>query len=280
MIPILLFLQVAAAAPASEDATLTEMLIVTTHNMPGMSADSAMRTRMRITYQDRRARHDRLEGVSSIIPATSPDSYLLIDGTTATFYVVDSVRKEFSKLDLAAMMEGAAGAMSALEGLQFSLKDVGAAADSLGVGETVLGYATNHWRLTQTMVISAGMGGDSSAMQMMIQQDFHYAPALEHLLGPTLYWLDSLEVSSPFERLFDPGTIEKFRAAEAKLPKGIPLKVSAAQTMMIGLEEVAMTITTEMTRVERVQRPPSFFMVPAGYKEVKPDLFGPDVTSQ
>ena len=120
MISILLFLQVAASTPALDDATLTENLIVTSQNMPGLPSDSAIRTRMRITYQGKRARHDRLEGFSSLIPVTNPNAYMIIDGVEGVFYVVDTIKKEFTKLDIAGLMEYAAGMMSVVERLEIS----------------------------------------------------------------------------------------------------------------------------------------------------------------
>ena len=144
----------------------------------------------------------------------------------------------------------------------------------------MLGYATTHWQLVQKMVIEVAMRGETQATQMIMRQDVHYAPALDSLLGPSLYWVDSLEASSPFESMFDSASVAKFKAAHAKLPKGVPLKTSAAQTMMIGLEEMTTTVTTEVTRVEKVRRPASYFAIPEGYKEVEPDFLQLDKEPQ
>jgi hypothetical protein len=280
MISILLFLQVAASTPEPDDATLTETLITTTQNMPGLPSDSAVRTKMRVTYQGKRARQDRIEGLSPHIPSASPDAYVIIDGVEGIFYVVDTIKKEFSRLDFVEMLEDAAGLMSTMDGLELKMKDVTASSDSIGPGEPVLGYATNHWQMIQKMVITAGIAGESQATQMIMRQDVYYAPALDSLLGPSLYWVDSLEVSNPFESMFDSASVAKFKAAHAKLPKGVPLKTTAAQTMMMGLEEMTTTITTEVTRVEKVRRPASYFAIPEGYKEVEPDFLQLDKPAQ
>ncbi len=273
MISILLSLQVAAAAPAPTpmvDATIVETSVTTTSDAPGQAAGTGKASRMRMTIHGNSIRYDNLEGISAAIPTSSPNAYALVHGGGLTFYTVDTVKKEFSKIDFKAMAEEMSDAFAALESLNMSVSDATSEVDSLGPGEAVLGYRTNRWRSIQKMTMSASMGSDTMAMAIEMHSDALYAPDLDSVLAAAAWQMsDSLTTLGPFAAMLPKGLVEKLQATQEKLPKGMPIRTIAKQIVMMGPMDMTTTTTTEITKVERVKHPGSFFAVPSGYKEVE-----------
>jgi hypothetical protein len=188
------------------------------------------------------------------------------------FYTIDTVKKEYSRIDLAQMKKMMSEAMSVLGQLDLKLSGYKFEVDSLGPGETVLGYSTQRWRSIQAMTLSASMGGDSLAMSTENRSESLYAPDVEALRATALPGQDSVMSMGMFGDLLTGEMSNAMMTAYRKLPKGIPIRTTATSTMMTGMIDFTIVTTSEVSKIEKVRLPASFFELPKGYKQVEVDL--------
>jgi hypothetical protein len=274
MVPILFALQVAATTSQSPipevEATVVEVSIaIKTESEVPVPGKEGSRTRYTIAGD--KLRFDRIEGSSPQIMSASPDAYSISFNGGAGLLIVDSARKEYSRFDLGQMKQMMADMMSGLNGFDMKMTGSKFDVDSLGPGEPMFGYATQRWRTVQAFTVSMSMGTDSMAMSMENRTEALYAPAFEPLKQGMLQDQDSISLSM-LPGLVSEELQRSMREAYAKLPNGMPIRSVATTTMMTGMMDITFTTTTEVTKIEKVRRPASFFEVPKGYKEVEPDL--------
>ena len=262
-----------AAQVGEVEATVLEIVtqVKADGPMPSGNADRSARTRM--TVLGDKIRIDPIEGSSPQILSTSGTAYSLsIRGVE--FYTIDTVKKEYSRLDLTEMKKMMSNAMSMLGQLQMKVSGSKFEVDSLGPGEPVLGYPTQRWKSVQAMTISASMGADSMAMSSENRTESLYARAVSALSDASMPGQDSLMSFGMFGNLITDEMQKSMMAAYSKLPKGMPIKSVTTSTMMSGMADFTIVTTTEVAKIDKVKVPASFFELPKGYKQVDPDLPG------
>ena len=283
MISIRRSLQIVAgtATPVQSEveATVVEITVSMKSEAP-VPVPGNRGSRTRLTIADGKARFDQIEGSSPQILSASPTAYSLSSRNGFDLYTIDTAKKEYSRVDLAQMKEMMSDAMSMLGQVNMKMSSSRFDVDSLGAGEAVLGYPTVRWRSVQSMTVSMAVGADSIAMAMENTTESLYAPSIEALKAGTLPEQDSIMKLGMFDGLVTDELMKTMAVAYQKLPKGIPIRSVATTSMMMGMEEFTVTTTTEVSKIEKVKRPASFFELPKGYKEVEMDLSGVGKPSQ
>lgn len=239
--------------------------------MLGSPADRSARTRM--TVMGDRIRIDAIEGSSPQVLSTSASAYSLSVGGVE-LYTIDTVKKEYSRIDVAEMKKVMSNAMSMLGELQMKVSGSKFEVDSLGPGEVVLGHPTQRWKSLQSMTIAASLGADSMAMSMENRTESLYAADVSALSAVGIPGQDSLTSFGAFGSLITDEMLERMMTAYRRLPKGMPIRSVTTSIMMTGISDITMVTTTEVQKIEKAMVPASFFELPKNYKQVDLDLPG------
>ncbi len=192
-------------------------------------------------------------------PMMKKGDYLLTTDGGQTLYMVSPKDKTFSKWDLDAMLQMAAGVtkmmnLAVTEGKVEKLEE--------RLGEAVAGLPTTYYKFRTTY--------RQTMKFMMINQDNRIeevhelwaAPDLvEKALGVYLRKTPPKTVSEDFNRLM---------ALEFEKVKGIPLKSRTVTTVQDkkGAKQTT-TVTMEVSKLQVMPVPDGTFEIPAGYKEVQ-----------
>lgn len=281
--PFLLFLQLASTAAPPPDVRYQSLVSAVRYEHvmemkgeggPGMTADSAppkqAKSRLATVYANGNLRVDLLETSAQSPGAIGKSSYILSRNGGKEQYMVDTVKREYYALDTDSILSKAVGTKDPVAELGIKVSGVNVSVDEVGAGERFLGYATRHWRTRYQMTLSAALFGDSVSATADITDDSYYSHDVPFPANPIMR-RDAMLVT-PLANLI-PGTESaKVTAAYAKLPKTAPLKSTARISLAFGPMEITLVSTDEITKIEQVNVPASFFEIPAGFKKVDPPV--------
>ena len=245
-----------------ETTTTTGTSVVTG---PGMS------TRTRTIEAPGMVRNEVLEVSGAALAAEGnplkgkPGSYTL--EVQGRFYGVDPIKREYYEMRVKDLIDKTAGMMKALEGMKTKVSEDKVDTEDLGEGEVILGHRTRHWRMRQSMTMTAQMMDDTIAISSEMIIDTHYARDLERLKSTSVK-VDSLQLSA-FRSFMPFGDMAKTVAAYSRLPKTIPLKSVQKGSFFMGPMDMSVTVTTAVTKIEKGKFSESLFRVPKGYKLVE-----------
>ena len=252
------------------DGLLYETRITTASSI---MSGPAMWSRMRTIEASGKLRTEVLE-VSGAMPGApaspmrgGPGSYTVILGGGRVFGV-DTVKREYFDVSVRDMFSSGSDMMKALQGMNVKISDEKFDAKDLGDGGAILGHPTRRWRLHQSMTMSTQMG-DTMAITSEMTTETYYARDLERMASSPLdsTLLNTMTGAMPMSDL------KKIGAAYSKLPKTLPLKSIQNGLMLLGPMEVTMTMTAEVTKIQKGRFSESLFRVPKGYKLVEMPFF-------
>lgn len=262
------------------DGLLYETTITTASSIlpgPGMSS------RMRTIEASGKVRTEVLQ-VSGAMPGAQanpmrggPGSYTVtLEG--GRVFGVDTIKREYFDVSVREMFASGSDMMKALQGMNVKISEEKFDAEDLGDGGVVLGHPTHRWKLRQSMTMSAQMMGDTMAITSEMTTETFYARDIERMASSPLdsTLLNTITGAMPMS------DFKKSTAAHAKLPKTLPLKSIQKGLMLFGPMEVTITMTAEVTKIQKGRFSESLFRVPKGYKRVEmpfpkmPAMAGPD----
>jgi hypothetical protein len=203
----------------------------------------------------------RMDFVETKNPMFTSGSYMLVNAKGEMTFV-NPEKKTYSKLDLAAMMEGLGGAMDAMAKAGFKMEIQDPKIEKLleEPGGEILGYPTTHyrWHTTYTTVMHIPVMGARKSSGDSIE-DVWTTTAIElpHQTTRMFQSMGQNQMSGEIKKMAD--------AAKAKMT-GFRLKsvvVSGGQ----GGKKV--TTTTEVTKLRKAEINPSVFVIPADYTETE-----------
>jgi hypothetical protein len=160
-------------------------------------------------------------------------------------------------------MVSAMGSMVKME-----MSDVKIEAHDLGAGETIQGYSTVHYQITQNYSMSVKMFGRTSKTKNESTIDYYFAPALKSLANPFVSnnqaWAQSMDMFN------NPDYKNQMAAAMSKIKYGVPLKsvIKTVATDDKGKQQTSV-VTSEMVNFHNTDVPSSTFAIPAGYKLIE-----------
>lgn len=198
-----------------------------------------------------------MEGVQAEIPA---GVFMLMRDDGRLSVVMPSERRVMV-MDIAALTSGAE-AMGGMGSMEF--KDVSADVEDLGAGETILGYATRKYRITQKYTIAVSIMGQSMSTTNSTAAEVWMAADVPGVSEGMNRFTESVGGAlsggaGPAKPLVD--------ALKGKAPKGTALKSVATTTVLKPGEEPETTVTTSVvTSITKTDINAAEFETPAGYE--------------
>lgn len=201
-------------------------------------------------------------------PMMKPGDYLLAFGGGQTLYLVSPKDKTYTKWDMDAMMQMAAGFTKMMK---MEIHDAKVEKLEEKPGEAIAGLPTIYYKFRTTYRQTMKFMMMSQDNRVEEVRELWVAPDLvEKALGVYLRKTPPKTVSEDFNRLL---------ALELEKVKGIPLKIRTVTTTQDKKGATQTTVVTmEVTKLQVMPVPDSTFEIPAGYKEVSllPTGEGPD----
>lgn len=201
-----------------------------------------------------------------------PGSYILVlDGGTRMLSVHPS-RHEVDDMDAATFERIVGVSLRAVRPIvRFHVHDVAISSEKLGAGGTMLGYATEHVRLTEHYAVHiTAMGFDGGDETVSVVNDYWVSPGLDLGRNPLLGLLDRAGAAMAQS---DASFARQEDAARASLLHGTPLRtVSTVTTVERNGTSRETVRTTEITSLRREAQPASLFEVPSGYRVKRSEM--------
>jgi hypothetical protein len=158
-------------------------------------------------------------------------------------------------------------------GMKMDFSGTEAKVDNLGAGPVILGHPTAHYRVATGMTMKISAMGQEQTVKIGSTTDSYYATDLNADLNPfaSLSGGDMANMFGTTNKEF----ATKMKAAQAKLPKGTPLRAISSSTLSAQGQTKVTNSQAEVTAIQWVASDPKAFEVPATYTALKvPALTG------
>jgi len=271
----------AAAKPVADGMTY-EFVMKSTGKSTGNKEVVTMRGRG--VYAGDDAKIEILEASSSTGGSESfggKGSYFVVRDAGKEMLMVVPREKQYMKWDIATMLAGMSKVVNAVGGfVKMQISDVKIDAQDLGAGESVQGYPTKHYRMTQNYTVSASFLGKSSKNRTETTVDYYFAPNLR-IANPFVSNSQQMAMMAQFDMFKNSDYQSQMASATAKLPKnGVPLRTvtTTVTTDEKGKQETT-TAVMEMVNFQKTNVPKSEFEIPSDYKMVEMPNFNAATTA-
>jgi hypothetical protein len=195
--------------------------------------------------------------------------YLLLGDGGRSVTIVNPRERSYSSTSAHAFERIVSTAMGAVQvAMSNRLSDVRIHAERLGAGDTIAGYPTQRYRLTQEYTTHLSvMGVDADPEYHVVITDYWAAPGLTLMRNPLVEMLATTEtVMAQTDRAF----VERSAAARDALFKGMPLRMIVAARSTGGGEkhghDEPARLTVEVSRVVRGPVARAALDLPRGYR--------------
>lgn len=136
---------------------------------------------------DRTARLDFDSLQNRPMPMAETGGYMIMSASSDNLTIVVPSRKESVQITLSDFAKFTVGAMTAgPNGPKLKISNVEVTTRSLGAGNKIAGYATKHFRITQSYTITVAAMTQTHTRQTRTTTDYWVAPGLKQLLNPYL----------------------------------------------------------------------------------------------
>ena len=189
-------------------------------------------------------------------------------GNTITY--LDSKNNQYIKVRPTEMIAQA----QKMGGMKMDFSGTEAKVDNLGAGPTILGHPTAHYRVATGMTMKISAMGQEQTVKITSTTDTYYATDLKADLNPfaSLNGGDMANMFGTTNKEF----ADKMKAAQAKLPKGTPLRASSSSSLTSQGETRVTNSQAEVTAIKWVPYDPKTYQVPANYTAAPtPTMPGP-----
>lgn len=259
-----------ASVPVA-DGTTYEFVVKSQSTQTGNKETVTMRGRSTFAGDDARVEilSNSVAGAEGMFGGKG--SYFLVLDGGQKMLLVDPSQRSYMSWDMARMFAGMGKAVNAIGGLvKMQMSDIRIDAQDMGAGETIQGYSTRHVRMIQNYTVSAKMFGRTSTTRTETTTDYHFAPALAKMTNPFVSNSQTMAMMSQLDMFNNPDYQRQMAAANAKLQRGVPLKMVArtVSTDSKGKQDVSV-VTTEMVNFSKANVPKSTFAIPSGYAQVE-----------
>jgi hypothetical protein len=201
---------------------------------------------------------------SRVTPLQSDSVVTMIltdSGKTITY--IDATNRQYLRVRPADMVAQA----QQVGGVKMDFSATEAKVDNLGAGPTILGHPTAHYRVATGMTMTVTAMGQKQTVQIASTTDSYYATDIKGVLNP----FASLS-GGDMANMFGTGNNEfaaKLKAAQAKLPKGTPLRASSSAKIISQDQTRVTNSSAEVTALRWVDADPKLFEVPSNYTAVQ-----------
>ena len=210
-----------------------------------------------------RMRLDVTGSANKVSPMMTDSVSMIITDSGKTITYLDSKKSQYLRVRPTEIVSQA----QQMSGMKMDFSGTEAKVDSLGVGPTILGHPTTHFRVVTGMTMTVSAMGQQQTVKISSTTDSYYATDIKGVLNPF-----SALSGSDMANMFGAGNADfaqKLKAAQAKLPKGTPLRASSSATIVSQGQTRVTTSNAEVTSVNWVSADPKAFQVPATYTQVQ-----------
>jgi hypothetical protein len=190
-------------------------------------------------------------------------TYMISNTAKGTTTSVDPAKKEYMVIDLADLAKTSAALQQSMGGMmKTEITNVKVGLEDLGAGESMEGYSTVKYRLTESYTMRMSIMGHTTETSDESSTDLWIAPQLDAIMNPGARPSGTADAG-----MMAPLTNE-IAKVYAKVRKGVVLKsVRTSQTVSNGKTRPT-TMTMIISNVKHAPISPSVFEVPAGYTKV------------
>jgi hypothetical protein len=206
-----------------------------------------------------------------ISPLASDSTATMIvtdSGKTVTY--LDSKKNQYVTVRLVEMLSKA----KEMGGVSLEYSGTESKVDSLGVGPTILGHPTSHYRVAMGTTMTISAMGMVHTVKLSSMSDSYYATDIKGSLNPfaSLSGVDMLAMFGSTSKDF----ADKMKAVQKKLPQGTPLRSLSSATMVDQGQTKITTAAAEVTAIQWLTADPKVFEIPSTYTAVQlPGMDGP-----
>jgi hypothetical protein len=184
---------------------------------------------------------------------------MIVTDSGKTITYLDSKNSQYIKVRPSEMIAQA----QQMGGMKMDFSETDAKVDSLGAGPTILGHPTSHYRVATGMTMKISAMGQEQTVKISSTTDTYYATDLKADLNPfaSLNGADMANMFGTTNKEF----ADKMKAAQAKLPKGTPLRAVSSSSLTSQGKTKLTTSQAEVTSVQWVAYDPKTYQVPSNY---------------
>lgn len=262
-------------SPALAGGTTYEFIVHGQNSATGTTDKVMMRGRG--TFAGGDGRIDIVETMSPAGTFGGPGSYFLVREGGKKMLMVDPANKQYMEWDMASMLAGMGKMMNAVGGLmKFEMSDIKIDSRNLGAGETIQGYSTVHYQMTENYTMNVKVFGHSSKTRTETTADYYFAPRLKGLSNP--FMSNSRAMAQSVDMFNNPDFKTQMAAAMAKIDFGVPVRMvmNTVSTDDKGKQRTSI-MTSEMLNFKNIDIPKSTFAIPDGYTLIEMPKLNPNV---
>jgi hypothetical protein len=184
---------------------------------------------------------------------------MIVTDSGKTITYLDSKKSQYIKVRPTEMIAQA----QQMGGMKMDFSDTQAKVDNLGAGPTILGHPTSHYRVATGMTMKISAMGQEQTVKISSTTDTYYATDIQGDLNPfaSLNGGDMANMFGTTNKEF----AEKMKAAQAKLPKGTPLRATSSSSMTSQGQTRVTNSQAEVTGIQWVAYDPKSYEVPSTY---------------
>jgi hypothetical protein len=191
--------------------------------------------------------------------ASQGEVSMIVTDSGKTITYLDSKKGQYLRVRPAEMITQA----QQMGGMKMDFSGTEAKVDILGAGPTILGHPTSHYRIATGMTMKISAMGQEQSVKIGSTTDTYFATDIKGDLNPfaSLNGGDMANMFGTTNKEF----AEKMKAAQAKLPKGTPLRVVSSSTLTSQGQTKVTNSQAEVTSIQWVNSDPKVFEVPSSY---------------
>lgn len=242
--------------------------ILTTGSGLGRGRSSETRTFM--------AAHGQFSGGKSRLDITESMSrggmmgagtYMIMNTIKGTTTMVDPAKREYMEINPAELAKSTAGLQQSMSGMmKQELSGVRVNVEELGAGETIEGYATIKYRMTDDYTMKMTIMGRTTESVEHSTTDLWVAPKLDGIMNP-MARPAAVASTGPMAEL-----TAELTKAYAKVRQGVVLKSIHSSEAVTDGKSSTTTITMTLSNVKRASISASVFEVPSDYTKAASPL--------
>jgi len=184
---------------------------------------------------------------------------MIVTDSGKTITYLDPKKSQYIKVRPTEMIAQA----QQMGGMKMDFSDTQAKVDNLGAGPTILGHPTSHYRVATGMTMKISAMGQEQTVKISSTTDTYYATDIQGDLNPfaSLNGGDMANMFGTTNKEF----ADKMKAAQAKLPKGTPLRAASSSSMTAQGQTRVTNSQAEVTAIQWVAIDPKTYEVPSTY---------------
>lgn len=229
------------------------------------SPDTGVITGRAVGSADRMRLDVSMKGAGAQVSPLASDSTvtMIVTDSGKTIAYVDTKKSRFLRVRPAEMIAHA----QQMGGMKMDFSGTEASVDNLGPGPVILGHPTSHYRIATGMTMTISAMGQQQTVKIASTNDTFYATDIKGDLNPfaSLSGGDMANIFGTSNKDF----ADKMKAAQARLPRGVPLKASSSSTLIAQGHTRVTNSQADVTALTWIDADPKAFEIPSSYTAVE-----------